>query len=443
MLDANVIIRKNRKTKNLYLRIKANGAQLGEVSTGLYCNPVHWLGDRWCKVSGKVAHEDRTQNTRVNKELEKQVENFRQAWDKLHELGQSDINLSDLKLGVSGQHPLMGYNMKRLGIDEALEYYVEYGVKPFIKNWAHAKNHLSILVRMIKEVCGDDVSIDQVTEQHAHEVYRILSSKKYCYQGINKKYAYKTRKLYIGRIKLFYSYWFKHRNRLTFTPVLPESNPFDTVEVIKLADEPKSRINKETHFYKPNEIEEIQNVRVTSPQNYYRNILLWQIYTGVAFVDIASFDPDAHIEVDMDGEKWMSLHRKKTGVLCEIPFEPEAERLLEYFKTNKPPIKEGEAVLINPGSMKTYRRFLDTIGRFAGFNLQATHKARHTFAVNMLEKGYHMEEVSRMMGHSTMQTTMNSYGFVTRNRMRSRRKQLRQGHLFVSPVSDDLKTGTH
>lgn len=443
MLEANVIIRKNRKNRNLYFRIKVKGYALGEVSTGLYCDPKYWLGDRWCKVTGKLAQEDRTNNIRVNKELNQMIEAYREAWDKLNELGQSDITLNDLKLMTQGQHPKAMYKGKRLTLDEARDIYLERQIKPYIKNWHHAKNHMTTIFEYVKEETGNaEITIDQVTEQIAHNVYQRMCQKKFNYQNQVRHYAYKTRKLYIGRVVQFFDYFFKNKNRLDFVPVLPESNPFAGVEVIKLERENYSRINRETHFYTNSEVADLETVVLpSSTHNYVRNILLWQIYTGLSFGDIKHFNPKIHIETDMDGDKWLAQNRVKTDVQADIPLEAPALKLLEFFQGTEQPDFDEVACLINPGDMTTYRRYLVDIGGIVNLKLTETHKARHTFAVRMLDAGYAMEEVSRMMGHAHVFTTEKYYGFVTRNRVRQRRKIINNGR-FNSPLGGDMKTGT-
>ena len=463
MIDIIVIIRKNRKNRNLYFRVKANRAKLGEVSTGLFCKPSQWLGSRWCRITGKMSKEDRNNNIRTNKAIGDLIEKYRLAWDKLNELGQQEINFDDLKLAIEGNHPSMLYDGRRLSLSDAAQKYVDQYVKTKNRRWKETKTRIATICKLIyKEADNDKITIDQVSEQIAFNVYQSLCNEKYTYNKRTCFYSYKSRRNYMANMRNMFEWFYIHKNRLEFVPILPEVNPFKNIKVERIyredvvwengtskkvsVKEPLSLVNKEVHFYSSEEQEKLASIELPPVLNYYRNVLLWQIHTGLAFTDIRKFDPDKHLDRDIDGDYWLVQSRMKTDVKADLPLGDEAMALLEFFKNQNPyyieKMNDIRYVLINSGDMTTYRKYLTIIGDIVGFKLTKTHKARHTFAVNMLNRGYEMEEVSRMMGHATVATTDNAYGFVTRDRVRQRRKLL-QNNLLASPLKVNRNDGTN
>jgi len=82
-----------------------------------------------------------------------------------------------------------------------------------------------------------------------------------------------------------------------------------------------------------------------------------------------------------------------------IPLHPIAEDLLDKYNNKMPYTLEKSGDVM-------YNRYLKTITLMAGIKKRVTSNvARHTFATMMLENGVPLETVSKMLGHSSLETT--------------------------------------
>lgn len=131
-----------------------------------------------------------------------------------------------------------------------------------------------------------------------------------------------------------------------------------------------------------------------------RNLFLFMCYTGVAFVDLFALKKE-HLYRDDEGVVWLKFQRQKTKTLCRVRLFPEAEAILEEE------MSEEQEYLFAPMTYDTYTTHLKALQLRAGLTQPLTsHVGRHTFATLMtLERGVPIETVSRMLGHSDIQTT--------------------------------------
>lgn len=124
-----------------------------------------------------------------------------------------------------------------------------------------------------------------------------------------------------------------------------------------------------------------------------RDLFLFQCYTGLAYIDLASLCKEDIVD-DV-----IVKRRQKTDVQFVVPLLPAAKSILEKYDYKLPII-----------SNQKYNMTLKLLGEIMGFkkNLH-THLARHTFACILLNSGVDMKTISRTMGHSSMRTTEKIY----------------------------------
>lgn len=126
---------------------------------------------------------------------------------------------------------------------------------------------------------------------------------------------------------------------------------------------------------------------------YTKDMFVFQIFTGLAYVDLMNFDKSCIFEVD--GKKVIRSNREKTDESFISLFLPEAEKIAEKYNYNLPKL-----------SNQKYNDYLKILGAGAEINKNlTTHVARHTFATYLLNKGVPIESVSRAMGHSNIKMT--------------------------------------
>jgi site-specific recombinase XerD len=151
---------------------------------------------------------------------------------------------------------------------------------------------------------------------------------------------------------------------------------------------------KNPTFLEENEIGMILSY---SPLNdklqHVKDLFVFQIFTGLAFIDLMSFSKDYITE--MDGMKVIRSNRIKTDESYVSLFLPEAEKIADKYGYQLPRI-----------SNQKYNDYLKLLGTGAGIKKNITsHVARHTFATYLLNKDIPIETVSKAMGHSNIKMT--------------------------------------
>lgn len=138
-----------------------------------------------------------------------------------------------------------------------------------------------------------------------------------------------------------------------------------------------------------------------------RDLFLFSCYTGVAYCDMVALERK-HLFTDDEGALWLKFRRQKTNTLCRVKLLSEAVRLMERHQS------EERTTLFAPIAYSVYLAQLKALQLRASISIPlSAHVGRHTFATLItLERGVPIETVSRMLGHSNIQTT-ERYAHVT------------------------------
>ena len=130
-------------------------------------------------------------------------------------------------------------------------------------------------------------------------------------------------------------------------------------------------------------------------------MFIFACYTGLAYADIAQLRAD-NIKKMFDGRLWIITHRQKTKTNVNVPLLSTAEKILKKYEG-----KFLDGVLLPVLSNQKTNAYLKEIADICGIEKNLTfHLARHTFATTMtLGKGVPIESVSKMLGHTNIQTT--------------------------------------
>jgi site-specific recombinase XerD len=154
-------------------------------------------------------------------------------------------------------------------------------------------------------------------------------------------------------------------------------------------------VNPVRHFLTDSEIDTIYNKHFSIERlERVKDAFIFQIYTGLAFVDMESLTPD-NIEVK-NGKPWLIIHRKKTGGRSAIPLLPRAKAVLNKYN-GKLPVNSNQKM----------NAYLKEIGDLCGISKNlTTHLGRHTFATSIcLNNGVPIESISKMLGHTKITVT--------------------------------------
>ncbi|MFL9832545.1 site-specific integrase [Chryseobacterium terrae] len=138
--------------------------------------------------------------------------------------------------------------------------------------------------------------------------------------------------------------------------------------------------------------------------NQVRDIFLFSCYTGLAYVDVVKLSK-SHINIGIDGNKWIFTNRQKTGTATRVPLLPLAQEIILKYEDHPECVNLN--VLFPVLSNQKMNSYLKEIANVCEINKELTfHIARHTFATTVtLSNGVPIESVSKMLGHKNLKTT--------------------------------------
>jgi site-specific recombinase XerD len=142
-----------------------------------------------------------------------------------------------------------------------------------------------------------------------------------------------------------------------------------------------------------------------------RDIFIFCTFTGLSYKDVKNLTYD-NIQSSFEGDLWIKGKRKKTGIEYKIPLLNIPQMIMEKYRG-----KAKSNLVLPIYHVILYNRYLKEIGKMCGIATRmSSHLARHTFATLALTRGVSIESVSKMLGHSNIQTTQ-IYSKVTENKL--------------------------
>lgn len=151
--------------------------------------------------------------------------------------------------------------------------------------------------------------------------------------------------------------------------------------------------------------EELQRIMITplhKPHLYLaRDMFLFSCYTGIPYSDMRLLSKE-HLSLAEDGTWWIRSSRRKTGVEFEIPLLDLPLQIIEKYRDTA---SDGRLLPIYSNS--TMNRYLKCIAQLCDIGCPLVfHAGRHTYATEItLGHGVPLETVSKMLGHSQIETT--------------------------------------
>ena len=131
-----------------------------------------------------------------------------------------------------------------------------------------------------------------------------------------------------------------------------------------------------------------------------RDIFVFSCFTGLSYIDVKELSKD-YIRISFDGNTWIMTKRSKSNVNVNVPLMDIPKKILEKYDGELP---DKVLPVLSNQKMNAY---LKEIADVCGITKNLTfHLARHTFATTVtLAKGIPIETVSKMLGHTNIQTT--------------------------------------
>ena len=180
------------------------------------------------------------------------------------------------------------------------------------------------------------------------------------------------------------------------------------------------------------ELERMANKEFSSERlERMRDIFLFCCYTGLSYIDVKTLTTDNLIRKP-DGRLWIVTKRTKTEVPVHVPLLEIPLRLIEKYE----PLRKGNLVFPVYSNQKS-NDYLKEIAALCDIHKDITfHVARHTFATTItLDHGVPIESVSKMLGHTNVQTTQ-IYARITDRKINSDMAQL---SMKIDPLADAFK----
>lgn len=151
--------------------------------------------------------------------------------------------------------------------------------------------------------------------------------------------------------------------------------------------------------------EELQRIMTTPLHKSHlyltRDMFLFSCYTGIPYSDMKNLSKE-HLSLADDGTWWIRSSRKKTGIEFEIPLLDLPLHIIEKYRDTTP---DGRLFPMYCNSMMNL--YLKDIARLCQIDCPLVfHAGRHTYATEItLGHGVPLETVSKMLGHSQIETT--------------------------------------
>jgi integrase len=136
------------------------------------------------------------------------------------------------------------------------------------------------------------------------------------------------------------------------------------------------------------------------PQHRYaRDLFLFACYTGVPYGDAVTITRENLVR-DKNGDLWLKYKRVKNQMQAAVKLLPEALELIEKYND------DNRETLFPHMECRALMEHMRGIGIRLGIKGLRYHMGRHSFSTLItLEEGVPIETISRMLGHTNIETT--------------------------------------
>ena len=247
-----------------------------------------------------------------------------------------------------------------------------------LPNYLYARQRLEEFIK--KRFNSSDLAFSQLNEQfiREHQDFLVIEV------GLS-----------VATVRHYLSY-LKKICRIAFKEGHADKHYFERYSLLKQKENPPRTLSREN-------FEKIRDLKFEEHQTTHiiaRDLFLFACYAGTAYVDAVAITQE-NLSKDDAGNLWLKYKRGKSGSLSRVKLLPEAIELIEKYKD---PSRKTLFPYMDYQALK-YRLY--SIRELAGFKgALSYHMGRHSFSTLItLEGGVPIETVSKMLGHSKIQTT--------------------------------------
>jgi integrase len=361
----------------IYLRITVRGKST-EMATGERIEPSKWDSSK-NKVRGSSPHIASINNslTTLQAKALKEVNNLI--------INDRYIDCRLIKAILQGKdqvhHSLIqAFDMK---LDEISSLLGQHYSKSTLDKWKGSKSHL---IEFLKTTMGrEDILLNELKTRFINDFQFFLKKNKG--HSLNTSFKHLQHLQSITRQAVINDY-------ITKDPFIGFIKKRKKTEITYLSSEELSNIENKTFA-----IERLELIK---------DVFLFSCYTSLAYHEVKTLTED-ELQKGIDGNNWIIKKRKKTDRMIRVPLLPKAEEIIKKYENH--PLAQSNGTVLPIYSNAKINSYLKEIAILTGINKNITHHmARRTFATTVaLSNGVSMETVSKILGHSNMKITQDSY----------------------------------
>lgn len=380
---------KKKRTFNVLFLVRRN--KQNDVEASLFCR-ITIQGQRYefplnCKIKARnwnAVAQKSTGKTEADRNANTAIEDTRELIEettrKLHDKGY-ELNVQNFKLTYRSQENEYDTISRLFDYHEIIDRknLREGSYRGYIVTRKHLLDYVRIKYHL------SDYKIAAIDKPFVQEFFAYL-------QGYRRE----------GKIRCAVNGALKHITRFKRVMNLALQNEWITRNPVCLLTAKRTKVEK--GFLTEKEIAAIERATLKPHLQIARDIFLFAVYTGAAFVDVSQMTIE-NISQGIDNSLWLQYNRQKTDQRVALPLLEPAQNLIEKYRSyhqGKPkrnifPVPQNQVI----------NRYLKLIATEAGVDKQITfHMARHTFATTItLMHGIPIETVSKMLGHASLSTT--------------------------------------
>ena len=304
------------------------------------------------------------------------------------------------------------------------DIYLQYKGKPLKKDYGVVEVYNLYLIRINKLI---GIDIKQVTYDKYVESGRHLKS--------FIKHKFKSNDIKFKALRssfvTHYEYFLKTEKKFQQSTLNKAMQRFRRVVKYALSEDylakdpfimykPKT-VKKKILFLSPDELKKLEQTYFEINRiQQIKDMFVFCCYTGLGFSEMSNLKK-SNIVTEFDGNLWIHVIRNKTNGFYKVPLLPKAKEIMEVY------VNEESNYVFPRMSNPKFNAYLKEIANVVGIEFNLTHHiARKTFATTvLLYNNVPIEIVSKLLGHSKIQTTQDSYGEVIQKRISDEMERLK------------------
>lgn len=363
--------RENASNVSINARLSYDGKTFDKF-TGIKCNRGEFKNGQ---VKG---------NPEINSLLKSYENNLHNAFVRLKDKGQG-IDLHRIAVCMFGQPVIKETPRLFEAMDEYIKAYYfddgnEFSETTKIKNQRYS-NHLKQWAKVFFE--RERIDLSEIKPAHDLEIIKFMKS--------NRQSGHNHATRYVKWFHRFYDYaisneWVLRNPFLNFKP------KYEKVKIKYLTEK---------------DLEKLEGLKLRTGSTYerVRDFFLFSCYTGLSYIDLVNVS-FCNIKKDKNGIKYLEVPRLKTDVMSIVPLLKKPLDLIEKYRFDDKQVR-----LFNVPTNQCMNRTLKELADMADLSIEPTfHLSRKTCATLLISAGIDATIVQRVLGHSSLSTTLNHYG---------------------------------